>query len=309
MHIENFKVFADLAASKSFSQSARINGITQSAVSQQLRSLENHFKVQVLDHSRKQFHLTCEGEKIYESIKKILHEYNQLTSDLREMTKLVDGTVNISSIYSVGIHELPEIVKKFLIDYPAVNIRIAYRRSDMVVEDVLHHSADLGLLAYPEKTRSLEILPFGQDSLVLICSPQHPLASSEEIPISALDGQNFISFTHDMPTCRAIEQIFQNENIKLNNIKEFDNIETIKHAVEINAGLAIVPAATVRQEIAQGNLVQLRLSNCQINRPLAIIHRRSFVLTPAMRKFIQLLTDFGNHDENTEFSTLTQQPQ
>jgi DNA-binding transcriptional LysR family regulator len=300
MHIENFKVFADLAASKSFSQSARINGLTQSAVSQQLRALENHFKVQILDHSRKQFHLTREGEKLYESIKKILREYNQIASDLLELNELIDGTVNISSIYSIGIHELPEIVKQFLVTHPAVNIRIAYRRSDMVVEDVLLHGTDLGLLAYPEKAKNLEIIPFAQDNLVVICSPRHPLAAKKEILPSAMDGQPFISFTHDMPTCRAIAQIFQDLNVKLNNIKEFDNIETIKHAVEVNAGLAIVPSSTVRQEIAQGLLVRLRLKNHPIKRPLAIIHRKGFVLTPAMRKFIQILTEFGKTAQDSE---------
>ena len=114
MHVENFKIFSDLVESESFSRAAKLNGITQSAVSQQLRAMEKHFSILIVDRSQKQFRLTREGQKLYESAKEILHLYEKLNSELQEMKKVISGTIHISTVYSIGLHELPPYVKAFL---------------------------------------------------------------------------------------------------------------------------------------------------------------------------------------------------
>ncbi len=130
MHVENFKIFSDLVESESFSRAAKLNGITQSAVSQQLRAMEKHFSILIVDRSQKQFRLTREGQKLYESAKEILYLYERLNSELQEMKKVISGTIHISTVYSIGLHELPPYVKAFLSKYPEVNIRVEYRRAN-----------------------------------------------------------------------------------------------------------------------------------------------------------------------------------
>jgi DNA-binding transcriptional LysR family regulator len=149
MHIENFKIFSDLVESQSFSRAAKLNGVTQSAVSQQLRSMERHFNVLIVDRSQKQFRLTREGHKLYDSAKEILHRYEKLISELQEMRKVISGTIHISTIYSIGLHELPPYITTFLKEFPSVNVRVEYRRSNLVYEDILQNAVDLGLVAYP----------------------------------------------------------------------------------------------------------------------------------------------------------------
>jgi DNA-binding transcriptional LysR family regulator len=143
MQIENFKIFADLVETKSFSKAAKLNGITQSAVSQQARAMERHFKALLVDRSQKQFQLTREGQRVYESAKDVLHAYEMLLSELQEMKKVVSGTIRISTIYSIGLHELPPYIKRFLHDFPSVNVRVEYRRSNLVYEDILHNCGRL----------------------------------------------------------------------------------------------------------------------------------------------------------------------
>ncbi|MDP0499724.1 MAG: LysR family transcriptional regulator [Verrucomicrobiota bacterium JB022] len=292
MHIENFKIFSDLVESQSFSRAAKLNGITQSAVSQQLRSMEKHFKVLIVDRSQKQFRLTREGQKLYESAKDILHRYEKLNSELQEMRKVISGTIHISTIYSIGLHELPPFITKFLKEYPSVNVRVEYRRSNLVYEDILHNSVDMGLVAYPIKMRQLEVLPFLEDNLVLICHPSHPFAQLEQVDPKLIADEKFIAFDQDIPTRKATDQIFKDAKVESEPVMEFDNIETVKRAVEIEAGVAIIPQATVRQETAQGLLKAVKLASNHKNttRPLAIIHRKGRVLTPAMKKFIACLT-------------------
>ena len=289
MQIENFKIFADLVETKSFSKSAKLNGITQSAVSQQARAMERHFKTLLIDRSQKQFQLTREGQGVYESAKEMLHTYDKLLSELQEMKKVISGTIRISTIYSIGLHELPPYITKFLHDFPSVNVRVEYRRSNLVYEDILHNSVDFGLVAFPVKTRQIEILPFRNDRLVLITHPKHALARKGELELSDLDGQKFIGFDPDIPTRKAVDAIFRENKLEIDPVMEFDNIETVKRAVEIDHGVAIVPFATVLQEIKQGTLATVPLKGEGFTRPLAILHRKGRVLTPAMKKFIDIL--------------------
>lgn len=290
MQIENFKIFADLVETKSFSKAAKLNGITQSAVSQQARSMERNFKALMIDRSQKQFNLTREGQRIYDAAKEILHTYDKLISELQEMKKVISGTIRISTIYSIGLHELPPYIKKFLHDYPSVNVRIEYRRSNLVYEDILHNAVDFGLVAFPQKIRQVEVIPFRNDRLVLITHPNHALAKATEIEVKTLAGQKLIGFDPDIPTRKAVDQIFRDNRLEITPVMEFDNIETVKRAVEIDHGVAIVPAATVTQEVRQGTLVAIPFRGKEFTRPLAILHRKGRVLTPAMRKFVDTLS-------------------
>ena len=289
MQIENFKIFADLVETKSFSKSAKLNGITQSAVSQQARAMERHFKTLLIDRSQKQFQLTREGQRVYDAAKEMLHTYEKLLSELLEMKKVISGTIRISTIYSIGLHELPPFIKKFLHDFPSVNVRVEYRRSNLVYEDILHNSVDFGLVAFPIRQRQIEVLPFRNDHLVLITHPQHALAKRTDIEVKDLSGQKFIGFDPDIPTRKAVDQIFREHKLEIEPVMEFDNIETVKRAVEIDHGIAIVPQATVAQEFRQGTLAVLTFKGKEFTRPLAILHRKGRVLTPAMKKFIETL--------------------
>lgn len=290
MHIENLKVFSDLVDCQSFSKAAKLNGITQSAVSQQLRAMEKHFSVLIVDRSQKQFRLTREGQKLYESAKELLHLYDKLMSELQEMKKVISGTIHISTIYSIGLHELPPYVKAFLQEFPEVNVRVEYRRANLVYEDVLHNSVDFGLVAYPQKMRQIEIIPFQDDVLELVMSPNNPLAKVKNINLGDLGDQRFIGFESDIPTRKATDAIFKEAKLDVEPVMVFDNIETVKRAVEIDAGIAILPAATVLREVEQGLLHSIKLKGNHLSRPLAIVHRKGRVLTPAMKKFVHLLT-------------------
>jgi DNA-binding transcriptional LysR family regulator len=290
MQIGNFKIFADLVETKSFSRAAKLNGITQSAVSQQARSMERHFKTLLIDRSQKQFQLTREGDRVYESAKEMLHAYEKLMSELQEMKKVISGTIRISTIYSIGLHELPPYIKQFLSEYPSVNVRVEYRRSNLVYEDIIHNAVDFGLVAFPVKMRQIEIVPFRDDNLVLVCHPNHPLAGKKDVEVEALVDYKFIGFDPDIPTRKAVDSIFRDYKFEIETVMEFDNIETVKRAVEIDAGIAIVPQATVDQEVRQGTLVSIPFKDERFTRPLAILHRKGRVLTPAMKKFIETLS-------------------
>ncbi len=289
MQIESLKVFTDLAETESFTKAAQINEVTQSAVSQQIGALERHFKTALIERSRKRFRLTREGQVLYDYSKQIIQSFESLHNKVAEIKNVVSGSVRVSTVYSIGLHELPVFVKRFLKAHPTVNVHVEYRRSNQVYDDVMGNTVDLGLVAYPVADQRLQLIHLKDDPLVLVCHPNHPMAALKSIKIKALAGQKFIAFDPDIPTRRAIDKVFKDHKIEVSTVMEFDNIETVKRAVEIDAGVAILPRNTIVQEVSKQTLAEVKIEDVNLFRPIAAIHKRTKVLSPAARQFINIL--------------------
>jgi LysR family transcriptional regulator, transcriptional activator of the cysJI operon len=291
MQIESLKMFCDLAETESFTKAAQISSVTQSAVSQQISSLERTFKSLLIERSKKKFRLTREGQTLYEYSKQIIQTYESLCNKLQELKDIISGMIRVATIYSIGLHDLPPYIKKFMKSYPTVNVHVEYRRANQVYDDVLSNVADLGLVAYPVKDSKLEIIPLRKEPLVLICHPQHPFAKQKTVKLKALAGQKFIGFEPDIPTRKALDKILKEYGVDATHVMEFDNIETVKRAVEIDAGISIVPQATVAQEVAKQTLAAVLIEDGDFYRPLATIYKKNKVLSPAMKQFLEMLKE------------------
>ena len=289
MHIETFQVFCDLVETTSFSEAAARNGISQSAVSQQIRALEERFKVTLLERGRRNFSVTPEGEVFLKAAQSILEAYNSIEQDLGTMRDVVAGPLTIATVYSIGFHELPPYLETFRERFPEVDLQVHYRRSNQVYADVSENLADLGLVAYPQERKGVEIEPAWKDKLVVICPPNHPLAKRDAIDLKAIDGQRFISFEPDLPTRKAIDGMFTQAGIQVKEVVEFDNIETVKRGVLIENAISIVPSESVRSEVKSGTLAQITINGKFVWRPLGIVRRRTKAITPAMREMIKIL--------------------
>ena len=291
MHIQSLKVFCDLTETESFTKAAQINNVTQSAVSQQIGSLERQFKSMLIERSKKKFRLTREGEVLYEYSKQIIQTFDSLHSRIQEIKDIISGTIRVSTIYSIGLHDLPPYMKKFLKGYPTVKVHVEYRRSNQVYDDVLGNVVDVGLVAYPSKEPRLETVALRKDRMVLICNPAHPFAKLKSVKLDAISGQKFISFEPDIPTRKAIDKILKDRGVAVQTVMEFDNVETVKRAVEIDAGISILPQGTVAQEVAKQTLSLVQMEDAEFFRPLAAIYKKNKVLSPALRQFLAILKE------------------
>ena len=289
MQIESLKMFCDLAETKSFTKAAQINGVTQSAVSQQISSLETKFAATLIERSKKKFTLTKEGETLYKYSNQIVQSYDELRHKIQEIQNVVTGAIKVVTIYSIGLHELPPYLKKFLKKHPTVNVSVEYRRATQLYEDIISGMADIGLVAYPQKDPRLQVTSLAEDMLVLICHPDHPLAQKPRVKLSEIVSHKFIAFEPDIPTRRAIDKILRDRNVEVDHAMEFDNIETVKRAVEIDAGISIVPRSPVSQEVAKKTIAMVEIEDEQFYRPLAAVHKKNKVLSPAMKEFLALL--------------------
>ena len=235
------------------------------------------------------FRLTNEGQLLYDHSKEIMSTYEKLNSEMQALQDRVSGNIRVSTIYSIGLHTLPPFLKLFLKQFPTVNVHVEYSHADKIREDVLGNVVDMGLVAYPGKDPKLAIIPLMEEPLVLICSPSHSLADQDEVELPAIAGENLVGFHIDIPTRRGIDRIFREKKIKLNPVMEFDNIETVKRAVEIGFGVAIVPEVTVLQEVSLKSLSKVRFSDFNLSRPVAAVYKKTKVLSPALKSFLTVL--------------------
>ena len=291
MQIESLKMFCDLAETESFTKAAQISGVTQSAVSQQISSLERIFKSLLIESSKKRFRLTREGQVLYDYSKQIIQSYESLHSKLQELKDIISGTIRVATIYSIGLHDLPQYVKRFMKSYPTVNVHVEYRRANQVYDDVLSNVVDLGLVAYPTKDPKVEILALRKEPLTLICHPQHQFAKQKSVKLKALAGQKIIGFEPDIPTRKALDKILKEHGVEVKHVMEFDNVETVKRAVEIDAGVSIVPQGTIAQEVTKQTLVAVDIEDGDFYRPIAAIYKKNKVLSPAMKQFLTILKE------------------
>ena len=293
MHIETLKVFCDLVDLQSFSLAAERNFITQSAVSQQIRTLETRFNKRLLERvrGRRDVKLTVAGEVFFKEARLVLEAYDNLQEGMRGVVGKVGGTVKIATVYSIGLHELPVKVREFMARYPAVKIDLEYSRTTRVVRDVLAGTVELGIVAFPEPRRGITIVPMMSDRLVVICPPNHEFAKKSRLKVSDLAGKNFVLFERDIPTRKATDKILKSHGIDIKKVAEFDNIETIKRAVEVGFGIAIVPQPSVQDEVRTNQLCAIPLSEKEWVRPVGIVYKSDRQLSAAAKKFVDLVSE------------------
>lgn len=289
MQLETLKVFCDVVETRSFSKAARLNRVTQSAVSQQIRTLEKRYDRKLLDRAPRAIHPTPAGEKLYEAARAVLGRFDDLEAVMREESGEVAGPVTLATIHSVGLHELQPHLKELLRRHPRINVRVVYRRSDQVYDEVAAGDADVGIVAYPRERRELTAVPFNEDRLVVVVAPEHSLAKKSEIALAQLDGINFVAFERDIPTRRAVDKLLRDHGASVQVTTELDNVETLKRAVEIGLGISILPRATILPELAAGSLVAVPIADGVFTRPISLLVRKGRSLSRAAEALLGVL--------------------
>ena len=291
MQIRALKVFCDVVTRKSFSKAADDNGITQSAASQTIHQIESHFGVKLLDRSKRPFVMTEEGKVCFDHCVKLVRQFEELESRLSNLHSHSSDTVRVAAIYSVGLSYMKQFVQRFTELNPQINVQLEYHHPSEVYNLVKSGDADLGLLSYPTATNSVAVIPWREEKMSIVISPDHPLASDHEVSLNDLNGFDMVGFDQNLRIGQEINRVLANANATPNVVMEFDNIETLKRAIEINAGFSILPQAHVQREVSAGTLTAVTVNDNSLVRPVGIIHRDNIKLGKNTENFIELLIE------------------
>jgi len=288
MQIENLQLFCDLVETQSFTRAAEKNGITTSAITQMLHALERDAGETLVQRGGHKFQLTRAGEVFYQYASEIVRLHADAVRRVQEVGVTIGGVVELGVCHSILLHQLPPVQKQFQREFPAVQINVRHGLIDRVHEQVLDNDVDLGLVCYPRRLPGLTVDPFRHERLVLVCHPQHPLASRTSVTVPELKGCSFVAwneirwspFLRNVPDCQR--HLFEPHH-------ECDQVEGVKRMVEIDDGIAILPEALVQSEVASQRLAAVPFADGGRTEPLAVIYREKKQLTPAMNHFINAL--------------------
>lgn len=289
------KTFVTAAQMGSFRLAAEKNNITQPALSQQMRILEKTLNCVLFERSSKKIVLTADGQIFMSYAQQILGLYDNAKTEIAEHHNRFTGVIHILSIYTMGLYQLNPIMQHLLKKYPGININLEYSHSDTIYEAIKAGTADFGLVAYPKPKLGMIVKIFAHEELVLVQSNKHNFFKKKNVQLQDLNNVRFIGFDPKTLTGETIHKYLAAKGIKLNIIKEYENIETIKNAINVGMGCSILPKSTVTQEIQAKTFDMIKVKGLDIKRPLAIIHNSNKVFSNSTRLFYEMINSkFAN---------------
>ena len=289
MRIEVFKLFLDVVRLSSFSEAAEKNKMAQSTVSQSINQLEKDFNAILIDRSKRPWKLTPKGKLFSTGCRNIIKQYEDLKKAIGAYPDTAASIIRVGSIYSAGLRHMNMYVKKYMEQYPDIRIELEFLHPDRVVEKVRTGELDIGIISFPKTVRDLNIVPWHEELMVLACNPEHRFRIEDEMPLSNIADENFIGFNRGLNIRKEVDRFIKEAGITVNVVLEFDNIESIKRAVEAGYGISILPRPTFEAEIRRGSLHAVHFRDRDFVRPLGILNQRSSKPDANISKFVEFL--------------------
>ncbi|MEE9275352.1 MAG: LysR family transcriptional regulator [bacterium] len=289
MNIETLRLYCQVVRLHSFSRGAAESGVTQSAASQAIRQLEGDLGARLIDRSKRPFTLTAEGDKFFKACRRLLEGFDETLEDIARVQRRVEGTVRVAAIYSVGLHDMGALMQRFRSLYPDARVRLECLHPEEVVQSVVDDMVDVGILSYPPASRALSVIHLRNEAMLLVCAPGHRLARRKTVRFEDIAGEPFVAFDPDLAIRKRIDREIRRRNLRVEVVMELDNIESIKQAVSIGAGVSILPEPAIQKEVAMQTLRGIPIGQNGLTRPVGLIHRRQKHLSPTVTQFIEML--------------------
>lgn len=289
MELTQLEFFITVVEQGSFSKAAQRVYRTQPAVSIAIRRLEEEIGVPLFDRSQKTPTLTEAGHIVYDYAQRILALRDQAQNVVSELRNLQRGLVRIGANESTSLYLLPQLILEYRERFPNVIVEIFRHVSEVLPREVLNRNVDFALLAFEPEDNELASFPILQDELILIMSPDHPLAKHESVKITDLGNESFVAHNVKTASRRKVIDTFAQFHTPLNITLELATVETIKRFVQLKIGLAFVPRMCVAEELERGTLASVHVEGLTYFRTLWVAHRRNMSFSPAAEAFLEVM--------------------
>jgi DNA-binding transcriptional LysR family regulator len=289
MELTQLEFFLMVVDEGSFSKAAERVYRTQPAVSIAIRRLEEEIGAPLFDRSQKTPTLTDAGQLVYDYARRILDLRDQALNVVSELRSLERGRVRIGANESTSLYLLPHLILAYREQHPNVKVEIYRHVSERLPREVLDRNVDFAVLAFEPVDHELESFPIHQDELVLIMSPDHPLAGRDSVQIKELGSESFLAHNVKTGSRYAVIDAFTRHHTPLNIVLELATVETIKRFVQLKIGLAFVPRMCVSEELERGKLATVPVEGLTYSRQLWVTHRRQMTFSHAAAAFLAVL--------------------
>jgi LysR family transcriptional regulator, transcriptional activator of the cysJI operon len=274
--IENFRVrvFRTVAHHLNFSRAAEELFITQPAVTQQVKALEDEIGLRLFDRSGGRITLTAGGKVLLPFADKMKEVCDQAFSAVAESSGQQAGELAIGASQTIGQYLLPNFVAGFVKAYPRIRVIVRSGNTEAMLDALLAHEVQLALIEGPDQRKDLNIEPFLQDHMVLVVPPSHEWAD-QEVEVDALKQQPLLMREFGSGSRRVVERAIVAAGLQKKDLKiqmELDSTEGLLSAVEAGLGVTFVSRWAVRNQLSLGTLKIARVRGLKLSRQFSIAY-------------------------------------
>jgi len=285
MDLAELQVFLSVATERSFSRAAERLHRTQPAVSQAIKRLENDLNERLFDRSSKGGRLTEAGELLFDYAQRLTRLKTEAESAVRELQELRRGRVLIGANEG-AVHVLLPVVKQFREKHPQAQVEVRRVSARQMSSEVLSRALDFGVLTFPPREGGLRTIPLGEDELVMLMHPKHPLAKRVQISMEDFGRQTVIAHNEVSPTRERVLRLYEQRHTAINIQISLPSLDGIKRAVEMGLGVALLPKRCALTEISRGQLAAVKVPPLRLKRQVRLIYRREGPASHAAEAFL-----------------------
>ena len=298
MKLDQLKTFQQVALSQSFTKAARELFLTQPAVSQQIKALEDSYGIKLFNRQGKRIELTNEGQALYSKINMLLNELRDIEKLFEDLSEADIGRIDIASTAIFSTYFLPRAMGNFNKKYENIELELHTGNSHKVITKLLEGSADFGFGGVVRPEPHIQYTMIHQEPFVFVVGISHPLAKKNLITVDDLKPYPFIWREHGTLIRRKMEEMLGGKQATavFNNVIEVQNVETVKRLVEEGFGVTIIPEIAVKREIEAGWLQVLQLKGLDLMASYYLLYPRKRPLSKYAMAFLQMLTKTVNLD-------------
>lgn len=288
VELSALRVFLIAAEERNFSKAAQRLHMSQSAISQNIQTLERTYKIELFVRHGRTVELSEAGQTILPMVREVLLAARLLEDGLQEVNNQIGGELLIGCSTSAGKYILPTLLAEFRHDYPAVHPRVKIISRDSVVERLLSRLIPIGIASRHIEHRDIESVPLFDDRIILIVHPSHPWATYGRAFPSDLLDQPFITREDTSGTCETVMEGLKPQNITIDNfnvVMELGNTEAIEMAVERGVGIAFVSEMVAARGLALGRIKKVEMEGLDLRRRIYMARHIGFPFTRSQSLF------------------------
>ncbi|MFC7747363.1 LysR family transcriptional regulator [Lentibacillus kimchii] len=287
---QHLHVFMTVAEKHNFSRAAEELHMTQPAVSQYIRILEENLDVRLLERNNQYVHLNKAGEIVYDHAKEIIGLYTRMQNLLDDLTHKANGPLSIGASYTFGEYVLPHIIANMKTRYPEIQPTVTIGNTAEIADFVMHHQLDIGIVeGHFKKEKHLKTEVFAEDDMVVVASTGHPLAKRPgKVTVGDLAAQTWILRELGSGTREAADNVFEQLKIEPETIINFGSTQAIKEAIESGLGVSLLSKWAIQKELRHGDLQIIEVDGLPVARQFSLVTATPYQ-TKALQVFIELL--------------------
>ncbi|MGG0413846.1 LysR family transcriptional regulator [Peribacillus simplex] len=273
MYYDALKTFVTLVEVKNFTKTAEILLMSQPSVSLHIKKLEEEFQTKLFLRSPKFLKVTLTGEILYDRAKQMITIYEQTRQDIQEHDKSIKGELKIGASFTIGEYILPSLLIDLQEDYPELELQVVIGNTEEIVQAVRLYKVDIGLIEGQTNEKELSVHPFMQDELFIVSSNNHELANKDEVEITDLHDQAWVTREVGSGTREYLNHVIRSNGLKIKSILTISSNQGIKETLIKNgAGLALLSRSVIERDVHNKILSIIQVNNESFNRTLSYVY-------------------------------------